>query len=268
MSATPQNTRTLVLVLGDQLSHASPALAGIDAERDAVLMIEAPGEATHVWSHKARIALFLSAMRHFRDELRERGFTVHYVALGDSPCTDLPGRLREQLQRLRPETLRLLEAGEWRLQQDIASVASAASVALRVLDDTHFMCSRDDFKRWSAKYGRQLRMEFFYREMRREHRVLLDAQGQPEGGQWNFDADNRKAYPKAGPGLIPPAEAFEPDALTRQVFKEVQASFPDHPGSLQSFMWPVTRVQALRALQTFIDARLANFGEQIGRAHV
>ena len=261
MSATLQNVRTLVLVLGDHLSHASAALSGLDLERDAVLMIEAPGEATHVWSHKARIALFLSAMRHFRDELRARGFTVHYIALGDSTCTDLPGRLREQLQRWRPSTLRLLEAGEWRLQQDIAAVAREASVALHALDDTHFMCSRADFARWSSKYGRQLRMEFFYREMRRQNRVLLDAQGQPEGGQWNFDADNRKAYPKAGPGLIPLAEAFEPDVLTQQVFAEVEACFPDHPGSLKSFMWPVTRAQALLALQTFIEARLANFGE-------
>jgi deoxyribodipyrimidine photolyase-related protein len=232
MSATLQNTRTLVLVLGDQLSHASAALSGLDPERDAVLMIEAPGEATHVWSHKARIALFLSAMRHFRDELRERGFAVHYITLGDSSCADLRGRLREQLQRLRPSTLRLLEAGEWRLQQDIAAVAGEAGVALRVLDDTHFMCSRADFKRWSAKYSRQLRMEFFYREMRRQNRVLLDPQGQPEGGQWNFDADNRKAYPKAGPGLIPSAEAFAPDALTQQVFAEVQARFADlHQGA-------------------------------------
>ncbi len=262
MSATAlQSTRTLVLVLGDQLSPTSPALQGLDATRDAVLMIEAPGEATQVWSHQARIALFLSAMRHFRDELRERGFTVHYVALDDSLCVSLNERLREQLQRLQPSTLRVLEAGEWRLQQDIEAAARDAGVALRVLDDTHFMCSRADFKRWSAKYGRQLRMEFFYREMRRQNRVLLDAQGQPEGGQWNFDADNRKAYPKGGPGLIPPAESFEPDAITRQVFDEVQQRFAEHPGSLQSFMWPVTRAQALLALQTFIDARLANFGE-------
>lgn len=261
MSAPPRKPRTLVLVLGDQLSHTSAALAGLDPELDAVLMIEAPGEATHVWSHQARIALFLSAMRHFRDELRERGVTVHYVALGDSACTDLPGRLREQLQRLRPSTLRLTEAGEWRLQQGIAAVASECGVELRALDDTHFLCSRADFTRWSSKYGRQLRMEFFYREMRRKYRVLLDADGQPEGGQWNLDADNRKAYPKAGPGLIPSAEAFEPDALTRQVFAEVQARFPDHPGSLESFRWPVTRAQALLALQTFIEARLPNFGE-------
>ena len=253
--------RNLVLVLGDQLSHASHALDGLEPGRDAVLMIEAPGEATQVWSHKARVALFLSAMRHFGDELRERGFTVHYIALDDSEHADLPARLREQLLRLRPTTLRMLEAGEWRVQQGVDGVARELGVALRALDDTHFLCSRADFTRWSAKYGKQLRMEFFYREMRRQHRVLLDAQGEPEGGQWNFDADNRKPWPKAGPGLIPSAETFAPDAITREVFAEVQRRHAEHPGSLDHFAWPVTRAQALLALTTFIEARLPQFGD-------
>ncbi|KNZ31759.1 MAG: deoxyribodipyrimidine photolyase [Methylibium sp. NZG] len=260
--------RTLVLVLGDQLSHDSPALVDLDPQQDAVLMIEAPGEATHVWSHKARIALFLAAMRHFRDELRATGLTVHYVALGDNSDSELPTlaqRLAKQLQRHRPALLRMLEAGEWRLQQDIAQVAQAASVPLRTLDDTHFLCSRADFMRWAAKYskapGSSLRMEFFYREMRRTHRVLLDADGQPEGGQWNYDADNRKGYPKAGPGLITPPEFFEPDALTREVFADVEQRFADHPGTLAHFAWPVNRAQALVALKTFVETRLANFGD-------
>jgi deoxyribodipyrimidine photolyase-related protein len=257
---------TLVLVLGDQLSYDSPALQGLDPEHDAVLMIEAPGEATHVWSHKARIVLFLSAMRHFRDGLRARGVVVHYVALDDSASPGLPQRLAEQLERHQPGQLRMLEAGEWRLEQDIAEVAKVAAVPLRTLDDLHFMCSRADFARWAAKYGasagRSLRMEFFYREMRRQHRVLLDETGEPEGGRWNFDADNRAGYPKAGPGLIPPPESFEPDAVTRAVCAEVEQRFPDHPGTLTEFAWPVTRAQALAALQAFIDTRLVNFGER------
>ena len=257
--------RTLVLVLGDQLSDSSPALQRLDPRQDAVLMIEAPGEATQVRSHKARIALFLSAMRHFRDGLRARGVVVHYVTLDDSASPGLPQRLAEQLQRLQPALLRMLEAGEWRLQQDIAAAATAAAVPLRTLDDPHFMCSRADFARWAAKYGtaagRSLRMEFFYREMRRQHRVLLDGTNEPEGGRWNFDADNRKGYPTAGPGLIPPPEFFEPDAVTREVFAEVEARFPDHPGTLVHFAWPVTRAQAVIALQAFIDTRLVNFGE-------
>ncbi len=252
--------RHLVLVLGDQLSACSPALAHFDPGQDAVLMVEAPGEATHVWSHRARIALFLAAMRHFRDELRARGITVHYGALGESERPGLPERLAEQLERLRPAALWLTEPGEWRLEQAIADVAQAAGVTVQVLPETHFLCSRDEFRQWAGRYGRGLRMEFFYREMRRRHRVLLDAAGEPEGGQWNFDADNRKGYPKAGPGLIPPPAFFEPDALTREVIAEVGERFAGHPGSLQHFGWPVTRAQALVALQQFIDTRLECFG--------
>jgi deoxyribodipyrimidine photolyase-related protein len=258
-------TRHLVWVLGDQLSAASPALDLFDPALDRVLMIEAPGEGAHVWSHQARIALFLSAMRHFRDALRERGFQVDYVLLDDSTEPTLVGRLAQQLTRLRPGTLRLVEPGEYRLQQDITTTARAAGVALQLLDDTHFMCSRADFARWAGKYGSGLRMEFFYREMRRKYGVLIDAAaakpGEPEGGQWNYDADNRKGYPKAGPGVIAPPAQFEPDAITRGVFADVERVFPGHPGSLQRFQWPVTRPQALLALEGFIRDRLPHFGD-------
>ena len=252
---------TLVLLLGDQLSHTNPALAGFDERADAVLMIEAPGEATHVWSHKARVTLFLSAMRHFRDELRARGFTVHYVALGDSAEHTLALRLRDQLFAHKPALLRVAEPGEWRLAQDIAQACAAAATTLRVLDDTHFMCSRAAFTRWSQRYGRQLRMEFFYREMRRTHHVLLDDAGEPEGGAWNFDTENRKPWPKAGPGLIPSPESFPPDAITAEVMAEVEQRFAGHPGTLAHFAWPVSRAQALLALNTFIEARLPSFGD-------
>ncbi|MGE0310253.1 MAG: cryptochrome/photolyase family protein [Lautropia sp.] len=253
--------RDLVLVLGDQLTHDSPALAGIDPTQDAVLMIEAPGEATHVWSHVARIALFLAAMRHFRDALRARGFTVHYLALGDVAEPTLAGRLHDVLRRERPRALRMLEPGEWRVARAIESAAASAGVDLLMLDDPHFLCSRADFARWAGPGRRSLRMEHFYREMRRRHRVLLDAHGQPEGGRWNFDADNRSAYPRQGPGPIPPPAGFAPDALTRQVIDEVRARFGSHPGSLDAFRWPVTREQALEALSVFVASRLPHFGE-------
>ena len=248
---------TLALVLGDQLSLANPALAGADA----VLMLEAPGEAAHVWSHQARIVVFLAAMRHFRDALRADGRTVHYVALGDSAEPTLEGRLAEALRALQPATLRVAEPGEWRLARGIEAVAGRAGVALRVVDDTHFLCATADFRRWAARYTGSLRMEFFYREMRRRHRVLLDADGQPEGGQWNYDAENRKGYPKSGPGAIPPPAAFAPDALTQQVIAEVRQRFGTHPGSLDTFAWPVTRAQALEALDRFVATRLVNFGD-------
>ena len=259
--------RTLVLVLGDQLSHESAAFAGFDATRDAVLMIEAPGEATHVWSHKARIAIFLAAMRHFRDELRERGIVVHYVGLGEEgEPASFEARLGRALARLPAERLRLVEPGEWRLLTLISEEAARAGITAQTLDDTHFLCSRADFARWAGPGRRSLRMELFYREMRRRHRVLLDAAGEPAGGRWNYDSENRQGWPKrpaarAGPGLITPPERIAPDALTTEVLAEVEARFADHPGSLRDFAWPVCRADALRALATFIEARLPTFGD-------
>ncbi|MEO9066696.1 MAG: cryptochrome/photolyase family protein, partial [Caldimonas sp.] len=258
--------RDLVLVLGDQLSAASPAFDSFDKATDAVLMIEAAGEAEHVWSHKARIAIFLAAMRHFRDELRARSITVHYIALEDDDEPTLAGRLAAALERLRPRRLRLVEAGEWRVANDVAAACATAGVSMRALDDRHFFCSRADFARWAGPHAKSLRMEFFYREMRRTHGVLLDDAGGPEGGRWNFDADNRKGWPKsppgrAGPGLIAAPERFAPDALTREVIALVERRFAGNPGALADFAWPVSRSQALEALDAFVAARLANFGE-------
>ncbi len=252
--------RNLILVLGDQLTLSSPALTDFDPAQDAVLMIEAPGEATVVWSHKARIALFLSAMRHFAQAVAERGWPLDYVALDADAPPDFGDRLRDALQRHRPRALKLLEAGELRMQQVIAAVCADEEIPLYWVDDTHFLCGRAEFARW-AKGKRELRMEFFYREMRRKHCVLMTG-SEPEGGQWNFDADNRSPYPKrGGPGAIPAPTRFEPDQLTRQVCELVGRHFADHPGSLAQFYWPVTREQALQALQDFIDIRLVQFGK-------
>jgi deoxyribodipyrimidine photolyase-related protein len=256
------SVQRLRLVLGDQLDPDGPHFSALDPSRDRFVLIEAPGEAAHVWNHKARIALFLSAMRHFANELHGRGFRFIYVTLDDPRFADAPG-LIERLARVLDESgareLVIVEPGEWRLARAIEHLCSERRIALTVLPDTHFLCSREQFAAW-ARGRRELRMEFFYRWMRRTHKVLVDAKGEPEGGRWNFDADNRGAFPKAGPGKISAPASFEPDAVTREVLQLVERCFADHPGGLDRFAWPVTRAQALVALERFIDERLAQFG--------
>jgi deoxyribodipyrimidine photolyase-related protein len=257
--AAGAHCRRLVLVLGDQLWLGNPALEGFDPAQDRVLMIEAASEAEAVWSHQARIALFLSAMRHFKEELAHEGWPCDYLALGTPGLPDtFAERLAHMLAALAPEELAVCEPGEWRVLALVQDTAAAAGVPLRVLADTHFICSREDFARWAGA-SKQLRMENFYRHMRRTHGVLMD-NGQPAGDRWNFDADNRRGYPRQGPGLIPPPLRFEPDEVTRDVLREVAARFGHHPGKLDSFAWPVTRTQALHALHDFIEARLVEFG--------
>lgn len=260
MAPDPQTRpRHLVLVLGDQLDPASAAWDGFDVSRDAVWMAEVPEESTHVWSHKARIALFLSAMRHFRDAVRARGMVVHYRELDDPHnAGSFSAELAAAIRRLKPQRLIVVEPGEWRVRQGLESAARQAETELEIRPDRHFFCSCDDFQH-HARGRKQLRMEFFYREMRRRHRVLMDGD-EPAGGRWNFDAENRESFGAQGPDEIRPPCCFPPDECTREVLGLVQRRFAGHPGRLDRFDWPVTPDQARQALQDFIRHRLPVFG--------
>lgn len=253
--------RHLILVLGDQLNADASAFDGFDVKQDAVWMAEVAGESEHVPSAKPRIAVFLAAMRHFRDALRARDITVHYTALDEGANSQtLAGELVRVVKKLKPAKCIVTEPGEHRVWRDLEEASAKTGVSLEMRVDRHFLCSIDEFRQHSL--GRkQLRMEFFYREVRRRHRVLVDDAGEPEGGQWNFDHDNRGSFSKAGPGKLPAPVLFEPDALTREVLRLVNVRFAKHHGELEAFDWPVTPAQARRALDDFIEHRLADFGK-------
>ncbi len=251
--------RALVIVLGDQLDCRSSAFDDFDAALDAVWMAEVAEESTHVWSAKQRIAVFLSAMRHFAEGLRAEGVRLHYSALDAAAASGtLADALRDAIDRLKPQRLVVCAPGDWRVYQSVRGVARQAGLPLDVRDDRHFFCTVRAFTA-HAQGRKSLRMEYFYREMRQRHGVLMEGR-KPIGGQWNFDAENRGAFGPAGPGALPAPPRFEPDATTRQVIELVNTRFADHPGTLDSFGWPVTRAQALQALAAFIEQRLPHFG--------
>ncbi len=249
--------RDLVFILGDQLDPANPALAATDPGRARVLMVETRGEAGHVWSHKQRITAFLAAMRHRAARLADDGWDVDYRDL-DAGLSSLSAGLEAAVARSRPDRVLVTEPGEWRVEHALRSTCGRLDLPLEILPDTHFYATREHFAAWAGTRKR-LVMEFFYREMRRRHDILMDA-GQPVGGRWNFDAENRGTFGRRGPGELPRPVAFEPDAVTRKVMADLQRHFPDHPGRLEDFHWPVTPEQAQAALDGFIDQRLAHFG--------
>jgi deoxyribodipyrimidine photolyase-related protein len=251
--------RDLVIVLGDQLDLDAAAFDGFDAAQDAVWMAEVVEESTHVWSSQPRIAIFLAAMRHFAQALRDAGRPLHYQRLDDAGAhATLASALQAAVKTLKPKTLVMTAPGDARVLASLRAVAQANGLMLDIREDTHFFNPVRNFVA-HAKGRKQLRMEFFYREMRREHRVLMDGD-EPAGGQWNFDADNREAFGKGGPTGVPERARFEPDTITREVIALVRQRFAKHPGALDSFAWAVTREHALIALQRFIDERLAHFG--------
>ncbi len=251
--------RNLIVVLGDQLDEQSAAFDGFDPAQDRVWICEAAAEATYVWSHKTRIAIFLAAMRHFRDALRARGWTVDYQASGEHSHATIADALAASITALKPKHLIVVEPGEWRLARDIERVCAAAGLNFEVRIDRHFITTVAEFRDWMG-VRKQPRMEHFYRAVRQRTGVLMDADGQPEGGEWNYDHDNREAFGKQGPGFVPKPRRFLPDAITSEVLAMVGERYADHPGELRHFDWPVTRADGLIALQDFIDHRLNAFG--------
>jgi deoxyribodipyrimidine photolyase-related protein len=254
MSLTP----ILVPILGDQLSPLMSSMADRSPDDTVVLMMELADEATYVRHHQAKIALILSAMRHFAAELRDAGWHVDYVALDDPDNThSFTGEVVRAVERHGARGVQVTEPGEWRVRQMIDGWAEATGRRVRVLADTRFVCPLPDFFAWAAG-RRELRMEWFYRDMRRKTGLLMDGD-QPAGGRWNFDADNR-AGPE--PGLAPPDPLrFSPDAMTRAVIALVRDRFGHHFGRLDPFGWPVTRGDAERLLDQFIAHRLPLFGQ-------
>ena len=251
--------RTLVVVLGDQLDLEAAAFDGFDPAQDAVWMAEVDEESTHVWSSKQRIALFLAAMRHFAQALQYAGRPLHYRRLDDpGNLGSLAAELQATLAKLAPQRVVMTAPGDWRVWQSLQAVVEGGGLALEIREDRHFFSTVREFAA-HAKGRKSLRLEYFYRELRQRHDVLMH-EGQPIGGQWNFDADNREAFGPEGPGPVPARATFEPDALTREVMALVETRFAQHPGTLASFAWPVTRAQALHALHLFIEQRLPLFG--------
>lgn len=250
--------RNLVIILGDQLDLQSSALDGFDRSVDAAWMAELPGESEHVWSHKSRIVLFLSAMRHFAAALEDLAFPVRYLKLGQHRFSNFAEALHDEIASGRPERLVVVEPGEHRVLMQLRGVAERTGLPIDVRPDRHFLLDLDSFEKW-AQGRRQLRLEHFYRHMRQRTGVLME-NNKPTGGSWNFDKENRQSFGKNGPGAVPAPRSFAPDALTQAVMDEVEQRFPNHPGSLQHFDWPVTHQDAAEALADFIDNRLPAFG--------
>lgn len=256
----PAKGGKLRLILGDQMDAKSAIFDDADADGDTFLMAEVLEESTHVPSHRQRTVLFLSAMRHFAEVVRGRGFRVRYVELDDPANTQtLGGELGRAAAELEPAGVAVVLPGDHRVAADLAAAADRADLPLDILPDRHYFVSPEDYAEFLGKKS-TTRMEFFYRWMRKRVGVLMDG-AKPVGGEWNYDADNRGTFAKGEGGLaMPPPLRFKPDAITRAVIKAVAKALPDNPGDPAAFDWPVTAENGEAALDDFIKHRLPLFG--------
>lgn len=250
--------KNLILIMGDQLSPGLPALADADRSRDVVLMVEVAEETTYVPHHRKKIAFILSAMRHFAAELSEDGWQVDYVKLDDEANVgSFTGEVARAIDRHASDRIRLTEPGEWRVAEMVEGWSDGLGLPVDVLPDNRFLCSRTEFAEW-ASGRKQLRMEYFYREMRRKTGLLMDGD-KPAGGKWNFDKQNRK--PAETDLFMPRPRQARPDDMTKAVLQLVAARFPDGFGDLEPFWFAVTREQAEQARDRFLEEALPHFGD-------
>ncbi|MGA0254554.1 MAG: cryptochrome/photolyase family protein [Rhodothermales bacterium] len=258
MSNTNGAVRTLLFICPDQLNPDSIVLREADPGQDIVVMGESRAEATRFPFHIQRMALIFSAMRHRAETMRTAGFRVDYHHIRDDDPASLDDILRRAIERHAPDRIRMIRPNRFDLIEAFEQVANEAGIPLEYTEDTHFLTTPDAFKAWAS--GRKsLVMEHFYRAKRKETGYLMEG-GDPAGGAWNFDADNRQSFSKNGPGLKAEPLRFEPDTITRKTILDLQTALPELPGSADSFGWPVTPEQAREALAHFIAHRLPDFG--------
>ncbi|MDV7145770.1 cryptochrome/photolyase family protein [Tropicimonas sp. TH_r6] len=244
----------LILVLGDQLSPDIAALRRADKAQDLVVMAEVAAEARYVPHHPKKIALILAAMRKHADRLRAAGWQVAYSRLDDPEnAGSIPGELLRRASETGATRVLATRPGEWRLIEALEQVP----LELEILEDDRFLASHADFDRW-AEGRKQLRMEYFYREMRRRTGLLMEGDA-PAGGKWNFDQDNRK--PAADDLFLPDPLRFAPDKAVEEVLNLVEARFGENFGALHPFEMATDAEQAEAVLTYFIDTALPCFGD-------
>jgi deoxyribodipyrimidine photolyase-related protein len=248
----------LILILGDQLNFEMNSLQNFDPKVDKVLMAEVNSEATYVKHHKKKLAFVFSAMRHFALAVKEKGWPIDYYRYdAKDNGGSLAAHVERAVQNEKPKKVVVCHPGEYRLLEEIKGWSERFDVEVEICEDNRFIAEQTFFSRW-AEGKKQFRMEFFYRELRKQTSVLMEGK-QPIGGKWNYDADNRDSF-KTVP-TIPEPSSFPVDDITQEVLELVENKFLSHFGTLEGFHFAVDRKGALQVLHTFIEERLCNFGQ-------
>lgn len=237
-----------VFILHDQLNLAAWP-EWIKQEKPLLIFIESKQKGESLPYHKQKLTYVLSSMRHFAIECADTGFDVLYYStkgLYDDGLREILNEFEGRLTFMIPS--------DWDSRERLRSIKENFEDRVKEIPNSFFLA---DVDRRKDSIGPGYRMEFFYRKMRKQTGYLMDGDD-PEGGEWNYDENNRESLPKDHP--LPEIPTFEPDNITQEVMELVEKNFSDHFGKLDRFGYAVTREQALSLLDDFIENRLDEFG--------
>jgi deoxyribodipyrimidine photolyase-related protein len=240
------------VILPDQLSRSLNIFHNFNLDEDVIFMGEFKSDWVYVPHHKKKLAFIFSSMRHFAHELKQDGFNVVYRRLDDKTNSQV---FENELRKLNCNKIKITEPNDYNFLQRMLKLKD---FDVEIIQDNRFLCTKEEFSNW-AKGKKVHRMEFFYRLMRKKHNLLLDENGLPIGGKWNFDKLNRKTINSKI--QLKKRISHKKSQITKDVLELVEIEFPKNFGTLKSFYYAVTREQALKEMNDFIENFLPDFGE-------
>ena len=254
----------LRLLLGDQLNENHPWFNSVE-EQVLYVQMEMRQETDYAPHHIQKLIAFFGAMRHFSNVLETRGHQTYYLKL-DAPenSQDLVRNLQKILKQHQVSSFEYQSPDEYRLSQQLKEFCLSLSIPSAEVDSYHFMASQEELQEYFTG-KKQYVLEFFYRKMRKKFNLLMHGE-QPEGGQWNFDKNNRKKW--KGSPQIP--EVFYPEKETlSDLHRLFEAQEVSSIGTFdpENFIYPLNRVAALEQLDYFCEKLLIHFGDYQDAMH-
>jgi deoxyribodipyrimidine photolyase-related protein len=247
----------LRLILGDQLNPMHTWFKHIDS--DVIYVIaELHQEANYTKHHIQKITAFFAAMSDFAQHLRNKGHRVCYLTLDDtSKYKDLTDLIKTLSINYASESFTFQRADEYRLREQLCALSNKLGLSVYEVDSEHFLLPFDELPN-HFKAGTHVRMESFYRDMRKRFAILMNGL-KPVGDAWNFDANNRQSFKKTELKLIPKPLVFENSAdefLQRIKNHNIKTVGQE----TTSIAYPINREESLTLLHFFCGNQLANFG--------
>jgi deoxyribodipyrimidine photolyase-related protein len=247
-------------ILGDQLSLNNSALRVLDKATDMVVMTESLEHARELSHHKHKLMLCFSAMRHFKQELEQQGYSVCYSQLDENK--NFLDSLNSIVRKHGVSELIVMQPNESATVKFVETLSENLGIAVAQSKNTMFLTDRDEFvKKHRGKS--HLVMENYYRQMRKTHNVLMTKDGKPVGGEWNLDKENRRTAKAFKQSKLTPPKRPAPtrDRIDSDVAAMVEKFFPNNIGSTKTFWLPTTRKDADLFFDDFIATRLKDFGD-------
>jgi deoxyribodipyrimidine photolyase-related protein len=255
---------TLRLILGDQLNPNHPWFNEVKKDVHYVLM-EMRQETDYTPHHIQKVLAFFGAMRNFAKSLKQKGHQLQYFTLDDPENKqELIANLNYLITTQKMSCFEYQEPDEVRLDDQLKSFCQTLSIPYKCFSSAHFMTSREELSSF-FKGKKQFVMEFFYRHMRKKFDLLMLG-NQPEGGQWNFDKNNRKKW--KGTPAIPSAYLPQHQHL-KTLYELLQKNNVKTIGKFdqEHFYFPLDRDEALRQLNYFCEHLLCHFGDYQDASH-